>query len=592
MELKSKVFASLNSFEETLVNEEGLNFENGTVAHFKKIRQSMSYEYTLCDELKTYGQQPENFYAFSNAIFHEVDGVCRVDMASDIGVVAHNGKNYYAPAFSNINAGLRKDDDIYESLRALIYKNIPLDQQCTFEHWADLMNRVYTVNDNGKWATLYAIMCAFRSDIHPIDRLFTALFLMGPTQSGKTQIAISVRSLYVDPDLQTFNLNTGTDAAMDSLMGGFRDVPVVLEEYNNNQISDHKFQALKAITYDGDGKQKRKSTTGNELQISKVLSPVIILGQETPQRDDNALMNRVIIREVPKRSTPYTSEEAAIFQELKAFEKTGLSNILFEVLKLRPLVRKHFKTYIRSINKELTQSVLAGAGGSGDMTRIINIISLFLSMCKLLEENAPHLKLPFTYAEFYDIAKNTVINQVEMISRTDKLASFFKSMDVMINTKTILEGRDFAIDQPQKITIKQEGNERKEIPIPAGTKVLYLRMPNIYTNYAKSSYNTEDATQSTIEANIRSNPAYLGVINGRRFKWKEVREIPKGDIRGNGEVNNEMIRIMEPRTQTTSCLALNYDIFRQYFDIDLERGDLEEENETLKDSKKQQDLPF
>lgn len=592
MELRSKIFASLNSFEEALVNEEGLNFENGTVAHFKKIRQSMSYEYTLCDEIKTYGQQPENFYAFSNAIFHEVDGIYKVDMASDIGVVTHNSKNYYIPAFSNINAGLRKDDDVYESLRAFIYKNIPIEQQCSFERWSSLMNQVYIVNDNGKWAIIFAILCAFRSDIHPIDRLFTALFFMGPTQSGKTQIAISARSLFVDPDLQSFNLNTGTDAAMDSLMEGFRDVPVVLEEYNNNQISDHKFQALKAITYDGDGKQKRKSTSGKDIQISKVLTPVIVLGQETPQRDDNALMNRVVICEVPKRTTPYGEEEKTIFQELKGYEKTGLSNILFEVLKLRPLVLKHFKSYMRCINKDLTQSVLAGSSGSGDMDRIINIISLFLSMCKLIEEHAPHLKLPFSYDEFYDIAKKKVITQVEMISRTDKLASFFKAMDVMINTKTILEGRDFAFDRPQKLTLKLPGNERKEIPIPLGTKVLYIRLSNIYTYYANSSYITEESTQSTIEANIRSNPAHIGTVNGRWFKWKEVKEVPRGDLKGNGEINNEMARIMEPKSQNTSCIALNYDVFRQYFDIDLERNKPDEVSEAGNNEKKQQDLPF
>lgn len=589
MELRSKIFASLNSFEEALVNEEGLNFENGTVAQFKKIRQSMSYEYTLCDELKTYGQQPENFYAFSNAIFHEVDGIYRVDMASDIGVVTHNGKNYYAPAFSNIHAGLRKDDDMYESLRAFIFKNIPIEQQCSFEHWASLMNQVYQVNDNGKWAIIYAIMCAFRSDIHPIDRLFTALFFMGPTMSGKTQIAISVRSLFVDPDLPSFNLNTGTDAAMISLMEGFRDVPVVLEEYNNKDISIDKFQALKSITYDGDGKQKRRSTSGKDIETSKVLTPVVILGQETPQRDDNALMNRVVICEVPKRTTPYEEEEKSIFQELKSYEKTGLSNILFEILKLRPLVRKHFKSYMRVINKDMTKSVLAGSSGSGDMTRIINTISLFLSMCKLLEEHAPHLKLPFSYMDFYEIAKKKVIAQVEMISRTDKLAGFFKAMEVMINTRTIIEGRDFAIGQPEKLTIKLSGNERKELPIPAGTKVLYLRMSSIHTLYAKSSYNSEDATQSTIEANIRSNPSYIGVVNGYWFRWKETKEVPRGDIKGNGEVNNEMIRVVEQRKQNTSCIALNYDVFRQYFDIDLERSGQEEPEA---EEKKQQDLPF
>lgn len=451
------------------------------------------------------------------------------------------------------------------------------------------MDKVYKVNENGKWAILYAIMCAFRSEIHPIDRLFTALFFMGPTQSGKTQIAISVRSLFVDPDLQSFNLNTGTDAAMDSLMEGFRDVPVVLDEYNNNHISDHKFQALKAITYDGDGKQKRKSTSGKDLQITKVLTPVIVLGQETPQRDDNALMNRVVICEVPKRITPFGEEEKAIFQELKGHEKIGLSNILFEVLKLRPFVRKHFKSYIRRINKDLTRSVLIGSGGSGDMDRIINIISLFLSMLKLIEDHAPHLKLPFTYEEFYEIARKKVIAQVEMISRTDKLAGFFKAMEVMINTRTIIEGRDYDIDQPEKLTVKLSGNERKEIPIPAGTKVLYLRLSSIHTLYAKSSYNTEDATQSTIEANIRSNPAYIGVVNARRFKWKEVKEVPKGDIHEGGKIDNEMVRIMDPKSTTTSCLALNYDVFRQYFDIDLERS---ESDEPEVEEKKQQDLPF
>ena len=32
----------------------------------------MSYEFQTCRELKVFGQQNENFFAFSNAIFHEV----------------------------------------------------------------------------------------------------------------------------------------------------------------------------------------------------------------------------------------------------------------------------------------------------------------------------------------------------------------------------------------------------------------------------------------------------------------------------------------------------------------------------------------
>ncbi|WP_279109356.1 DNA primase [Butyricimonas virosa] len=572
IEVKSKSLASLQSFEEILLNEEALNFENGEVKHFKRIRQAMSYNYTKCVELKTFGQQQEGFYAFANAIFHEVDNEYRIDYTNDLGVVTHDDINYYSPAFSKIYANLRTDNDKYEQLRKFTYRDIPVDKQCSFKEWASLMNEVYKINDNGKWAIIYAIMCAFRSDIHVIDRLFTALFFIGPTMSGKTQIAISIRSLYVDRDAPSFNLNSGTDAAFFTLMEGFRDVPQVLEEYNNKDISKDKFQGLKAITYDGDGKQKRKGVSDKDIDTSKVNSPVIILGQETPQRDDNALMNRVVLCEVPKRNEEYTTREKEIFDKLKEHEKIGLCNILFEVLKLRPIIRQHFKGHLRDIDKNLTKAIVAGSNASGDMVRIIKTVSLFLTTCKLLEKFAPHLELPFTYDEFFNIAISKVKTQLEMISHTDKLAGFFKAVEVMINNNTIKEGRDFAISQPGKLTLKLSGNEKEVRQLsPASMKVLFLRISNVFTMYNQSSFRDEDTTQSTIEQNLRSNPAYIGIVSSRKFSWNIVNEVPKGDL-SNGKESSEMIRIVERKEQTTSCLALNYEIFKQYFDIDLERN--------------------
>ena len=63
---------------------------------------------------------------------------------------------------------------------------------------------------------------------------------------------------------------------MATIMGMFKDVPVVLDEYNNKDISDNKFQALKGIVYDGDGKQKRKGTSGREIENDKVFAPVYL----------------------------------------------------------------------------------------------------------------------------------------------------------------------------------------------------------------------------------------------------------------------------------------------------------------------------
>lgn len=576
IEVKSKSLAKLSSFEEILLNEEALNFENGNDTYFKKIRQAMSYNYTKCTELKVFGQQSEGFFAFANAIFHKVEKEFRIDYADDLGVMTHDDENYYSPAYSKIYSGLRKDSDKYEQHRYFIFKDIPVEKQCSFQEWASLMDEVYKINHNGKWAVIYAIMCTFRSDIHAIDRLFTSLFFVGPTMSGKTQIAISIRSLFVDPKAPSFNLNSGTDAAFFTLMEGFRDIPQVLEEYNNKSITDAKFQGLKAITYDGDGKQKRKGINDRDLDTSKVNSPVIILGQETPERDDNALMNRVVLCEVPKRTEEYTARETEVFQRLKDSEKTGLCNVLFEILKLRPIVQDHFKHLERTTNKELTDAVLSGGDASGDMVRIIKTVSLFLTMCRLLETYAPHLQLPFTYQEFFNLAKDKVKWQIELISHSDKLAGFFKAIEVMINTGTIKEGRDYDISQPGKLTLKASGGESAQVNLKADEKILFIRLANLFTYYAKSSYNTESATQSTIEQNLRSNPAYIGVVSSRKFRWKEVEEVPKSEVSG----NMEMVRIMRDRIQTTSCIALNYDIFRKYFDIDLERSAPPEQPET------------
>lgn len=608
IEVPSKSLLKKTTIEEKLIMLEAVNFSNGEERHWTKIREYMSRQFVTCSEIDTYGNQQTDgfsrkednmFFAFANSIFHNVNGVPRIDYANDLGVVVHNGKNYYLPAFSTIYAGERSSDK-YELISTLKYRDVPAEKQCSFEKWAALMDKVYSVNENGKWAILYAVMCAFRSNIHSIDRLFTAPFFMGPMSSGKTQIAISIRSLFISPKVPIFNLNIGTDAAMSTLMSTFRDVPVVLDEYNNKDISDLKFQALKGIVYDGDGRQKRKGTGGKEIENDKVYAPVVICGQETPQRDDNALMSRIVVCEVPKPHSERTTEEINRFQELKDIEdpdKCGLSNVLFQVLKLRGVVMDHYRDLKKKCEEELRAAL--PKGGGGDMVRITKTASLFLAMCKLLESYT-ELKLPFTYAQFFEIAKSKVISQVELISHTDKLATFFKSMDVMIDTRAIIEGRDFAIEQVDKVTIKQGGDEpSKAVALPAGTRVLFLRLSPIYTQFARSSYNSEESTQSTIEQNLRSNPAYIGVVNARRFKWYETVEVPRGGMEANeqgfdadkAQVDTLMVKRMEKREKSSSCFALNYETFVTYYDIDLERRSREDVKKENSESG-EQDLPF
>lgn len=584
IEVPSKALLKKSTIEEKLICLEAVNFVNGEEKHWTKIREYMSRNFIMCSEIATYGNQQTDgasrrednmFFAFSNGIFHTVDSVPRFEPVNELGVVTHNNRNYYLPAFSTIYAGAGRQSDKYELISQLVFKDIPVEKRCSFERWTSLMDKVYKINDNGKWAILFAIMCAFRSNIHCIDRLFTAPFFMGPMSSGKTQIAISIRSLFISPKIPIFNLCIGTDAAMSTLMSTWCDVPVVLDEYNNKDITDNKFQALKGIVYDGDGKQKRKGVSGKEIENDKVYAPVIVCGQETPQRDDNALMSRIIVCEVPKPHTRL-QEEIDLFNELKNIEdpdNIGLSNILFEILQLRPLVMEHFRALKQQAYDELKRSLT----NVGEIDRLMKTASLFLATCRIIQDYTA-LKLPFTYDEFFKVATAKIKFQVELISKTDKLATFFKAMDVMIDSRAIREGRDFVVETPERITIKMPGGEKKEEAFPTGTRILFLRLTYIYTQFARSSYNNEDTTQSTIEQNLRSHPSYIGLIHSRRFNYYDVVEVPRGgfeeempDQPGQISTDNTMVRKMEKRTNNSSCIALNYDIFRELYDIDLQR---------------------
>lgn len=608
IEVNSKALLKKTNIEERLIMLEAVNFSNGEERHWTKIREWMSRNFITCSEVMIYGNQQrdgfsrredENFFAFANGIFHTVDSLPVFTPSDNLGVVLHNNKNYYLPAFSTIYAGSGKQSERYETISTFVYKDIPPEKQCTFEHWASLMDQVYKLNNNGRWAILFAIMCAFRSNIHCLDRLFTAPFFIGPMSGGKTQIAISIRSLFINKDVPIFNLNYGTDAAMFSLVSTFRDVPVVLDEYNNKDISDVKFQGLKSFVYDGDGRPKRRATTGKEIENDKVYAPVVICGQEVPQRDDNALMSRVIICEVPKPSKPRTEEEISLFEELKGYENyqtCGLSNVLFEILKLRPMVMEHFRCLKQEAYNELKPILVS----SGEIDRLMKTVALFLAVCKLIEKHST-LKLPFTYEEFFPIAVAKIKQQVDLISHSDKLATFFKAMDVMIDTKAIREGRDFYIDTPAKLVVKLQGGEKVEKALPLGTRVLFMRLSTIYTQFARSSYNSEDSTQSTIEQNLRSNQAFIGAISSRRFNWTEVTEVPRGGERvvsvdmtsmTSEKVEDTRVeRVIEKKMLNSSCIAINYDIFRELYDIDLQRSNAEDDpSDTPRDNAEPREL--
>lgn len=83
-------------------------------------------------------------------------------------------------------------------------------------------------------------------------------------------------------------------------------------------------------------------------------------------------------------------------------------------------------------------------------------------------------------------------------------------------------------------------------------------------------------------------------MNSRRFKWFVTTEVPRGgletDSSGTGaQIDNTMVKKVERQEAISSCIAINYDMFRQIYDIDLQRKP--EGTDESKESEKEE-LPF
>lgn len=575
VEVPSKAFLKLSTLDEFLICEGAYNFENGAANEYSKIRAYMSYRFPVVEELKVLGAQVNGSFVWANAILHEVKGEWRLDYADEMGLLADGERTYYSPAYSKVNLSWNMDNDPFEQDRKLTYNDVEVSKRCTFKHWAELMSEVYKVNNNGDWAIVYAIMCCFRSVIYKAmpNHIFTSIFFIGPTMSGKTQIALSIRSLFIKPDVPSFNLNSGTDAAFFSVLERFRDVPQVFEEYNDEEISDNKFQGLKSVTYDGDGKQKRKAASGNDIETSKVNAPVVLLGQEAPQRDDGALANRVVLCEVPIRTDINEDRPRQIYEELKGYESQGLSYLLIEILKLRPIFQQHFFEVHRDCVKQLQEEVERNGHRSGNQTRIINTVAMFLSTVRILNTYAPYLELPFTYDDFKSMAVAKVRSQIEMITSTNKLATFFDIFDILIDRQQggIKIGRDFRIVNPAKSEIKLKGGKTYNLP-SVHTRLLYMRVDPIHQAYQKAFSGDHPLTKTTLLMNLRSDSAYIGEVSGCKFEWEEAEEqavmLPP-DVAPTEKTASS--RFIVKKQTNTSAIVMNYTILCEHYGKDFER---------------------
>lgn len=596
VEWKSGTFSKIDKVHEKLVNVGPYNYY-GNKEQYQRIWMHMSYGFTKCYPTGTLGQHSDGFFVFGNAIYHRVEDKYQIDYVDELGVVTHEDTNYYLPAFSKIQLDRKNDSDKnrYKLARSLMFKEIPAEKQISFDQWADLMDKVYSVNNNGKWAMLYAITCAFRDFIFENRGVFTAPFFIGPKSSGKSEIAESIRNLYMDSKSAAFNLNTGTMPAFFMLIESLKNIPVIMEEYNDNTINPIIFQALKSATYDGEGRIKVADAASKTMDSSDINASIILLGQEAPEKDDGSLATRCFLCDVPL--TDFTEEATERYELLKKHEKIGLSNILLQVLELREVYEKYFIQILSEETKKLKESVKANVTNTDGLLRIVNACAMMTSTCRIIEEHAPHLKLPFSYAEFSPMAEQKVFKQVERISSTNKLSTYFQTISSLITHDRIKIGREIKISATSKVTRLLSGKKKEEVDLPIDTKVLYLDFEGVYSLYSQTIGKDEALSRQSLTSYFNSNQAFIGLCNATRFKW-QVAEQTVGGVDTTPAPDGESVTVsniakmrMIEKTKTTSAYMFNYNILKTLVDIDFERTE-EQKEPGEKVPEVPTDLPF
>lgn len=180
--------------------------------------------------------------------------------------------------------------------------------------------------------------------------------------------------------------------------------------------------------------------------------------------------------------------------------------------------------------KELLRDVEASGTRSGDQTRVINTVSMFLAMCRILTTYAPNLPLPFTYERFKALAVEKIRKQVDMLTKTDKLAMFFNTIDYLIDAGKLKPGRDIKIEQPGR-PVRLKGGRDYLLP-SSDTRLLYMNLSNVHKMYASAMQGGDKPLSlTTLEVNLNSHPSFVGVVSGTRFRWQETEEVPSGGLR-------------------------------------------------------------
>lgn len=484
----------------------------------------------------------EEHYAFSNGIY--VKG--RFWQTDILGVVANGSKHFFLPAFSQIHS----DNELGYSFERLFRCN---PQGATTLY--DFVGQIVKVYGNGGMISFaWTLAAIFRDIIFEKFKYFPVLNLFGRKGSGKTELARALSSLfYILPSTPNSCSNTSIPVIGYNLSHD-RNSIFILDEYTND-LMPQRIDLLKGLW---GGTARSKMEDGIPITIP-VTSGVILAGQYKPE--DEAIFSRCI--HLMYSQTSFSREEKENFKALSKMVLNGNTHLLLQLLDLRSIFEKgFFQAFDLTIN-----DVLSKLDKEKVEDRILNNWIVALAAFRVLE---PHISVPFTYAELFEVVVSGIRYQNDQIRKSSDTANFWLYLDSMHTQGKVKEKCHFVIKRLSSFSAikkeKREFVEPKRIIFLNFKAVRGLLEQRIARQKSGSTLDT-----ATLESYLKSLPQFLG-IKQQRFQI----------LRNNGELDEEF-KTENGQTKKyvksnpSNALCFDYDSLKGLLDLNLETFAVSEE---------------
>lgn len=465
-------FASHSSFHKALLKW-GWVFRGGQ-REFNYLKEALLPQVKKAERIERLGYHDDSgTYVFVNGVFNH-----KFTPPNEFGIVEVGEKAFYL----GYDVKLKQHEDFA--------RFIFLDKRVRFDQVANVVASAYGAP--ALMSMAYYVASLWRDVAFNMNHFFPLKCLYGSRpNTGKSTLA-RMMTAFFGYEQQTMSMLTKNTA---------KSYPRTLDQQQNaviwfdelpERIEDKDIGDMLQAAYDGGGYKRGEKTMGNETSSIRILSGVVLTGNELPR--DEVLLTRWCVTVL--NSQIHTDAQKAAYQKLTKLINGGLSSVTGELLRSSELIRK---TWNKAYSDTLTRlNQLAKTRGVEVNERLLKNSAVILTPCIILEKAGKiHLRKAFGLSEDLEtFGFNVAVAQMPLLKGKSHLNTFFEIVADGRESGKILEGRDFIISNGKK----------------SATRYLGLRMKHLMAFFEReyrARYGKVAPHRDEIESLIETHPAFI-----------------------------------------------------------------------------------